>query len=153
MYFYLISGNKNKRPTVRPEVPIEFSQPDFITEDRSKDPFKNPPVISADGKKPRVKSNFLLKNANSGNSGNGGAGGGSGGGRKHKEKSVKASQKVEFNEDKFRFVAPEDVVDYETDIGTFEQTLRFVEKNELGRVQKYCLYLQISPIDFESIIL
>ena len=112
---------------MRPEVPIEFSQPDFITEDRSKDPFKNPPVISADGKKPRVKSNFLLKNANSGNSGNGGAGGGSGGGRKHKEKSVKASQKVEFNEDKFRFVAPEDVVDYETDIGTFEQTLRFVK--------------------------
>ena len=72
----------------------------------------------------------MLKNANSGNSGNGGAGGGSGGGRKHKEKSVKASQKVEFNEDKFRFVGPEDVVDYETDIGTFEQTLRF-EKNEL----------------------
>ena len=119
-HFYFISffpGNsKNKRPTVRPDVPVEFTQPD-ITDDRSQDPFKNPPVISADGKKPRVKSNFSFKNSNSGKNS------GKTGGRKHKEKtSFKASQKVEFNEEKFRFVAPEDVVDYETELGTFEQT-------------------------------
>ena len=99
--FQFFAGNtKNKRPTVRPEVPIEFSQPD-ITDDRSQDPFKNPPVISADGKKPRVKSN-LFKNSNSGKNGKPG--------RKHKEKTLKASQKVDFNEEKFRFVAPEEVV-------------------------------------------
>ena len=45
-----IIANKNKghqkrpKPTVRPEVPVEFTQPD-ITEDRSKDPFRNPPLI------------------------------------------------------------------------------------------------------------
>ena len=105
------NGKPKKRPspTVRPEVPIEFSQPD-ITEDRSKDPFRNPPLLSADGKKPRVKSNLLLNKPGSFS--------------KSKAKiGSKASQKVSFNKDRFKFVTPEEVVDYETEIGTFEQTL------------------------------
>jgi len=38
--------------------PLKQNQGEFITEDRSKDPFKNPPFLSADGKKPCVKSNI-----------------------------------------------------------------------------------------------
>lgn len=39
-------------------LPVQLNRGEFITEDRSKDPFKYPPVLSADGKKPCVKSNI-----------------------------------------------------------------------------------------------
>ncbi len=108
-----LQNQNKKRPTVRPEVPVEFGQNE-LNDDRSKDPFRNPPLISADGKKPRVKSNLFKSNNNFGGSNlsNG-----------NKKDFFKASQKVNFDKNQFKFVTPEDVVDYETEIGTFEQTL------------------------------
>ena len=113
------SNQRNKKPTVRPEVPIEFTLTD-ITDDRSKDPFRNPPLISADGKKPRVKSNLNFKHQNNfggqGNNNNNGGGGGF-----HVEKpGLKASKKVPFDQNQFNFVPPafeDQVLDYEVDLG------------------------------------
>lgn len=53
-------------------APSFFDQGNKITDDRSIDPFRNPPVLSADGKSPRVKSNIKANKAfgNGGGSGN-----------------------------------------------------------------------------------
>lgn len=40
-----------------------IDQGNSITDDRSTDPFRNPPLLSADGKKPRVKSNLKANKA------------------------------------------------------------------------------------------
>lgn len=44
-------------------APPGFNQGTSITDDRSVDPFRNPPLLSADGKKPRVKSNIKANKA------------------------------------------------------------------------------------------
>lgn len=49
-------------PPPPPLTPESFDT-DSITDDRSTDPFRNPPVLSADGKKPRVKSNIKANKA------------------------------------------------------------------------------------------
>ncbi len=100
--------NNNRRPRPpNPNIPPEFNQEE-ITEDRSKDPFKFPPLISADGKKPRVKSNILAAQKTSG------GGGGAGGGRnREQERTQKQGQKVNVNLDNINFVAPVDSVEDE----------------------------------------
>ena len=114
------SNQRNKKPTVRPEVPIEFTLTD-ITDDRSKDPFRNPPLISADGKKPRVKSNLNFKHQNNfGGQGNNNNNNGGGGGFHVEKPGLKASKKVPFDQNQFNFVPPafeDQVLDYEVDLG------------------------------------
>ena len=46
-----------------PPLTQESFDTDSITDDRTTDPFRNPPVLSADGKKPRVKSNIKASKA------------------------------------------------------------------------------------------
>ena len=69
----LANQNRNKNKGIKEFLPLlppsdapppspEIFQ-EIITDDRSSDPFRNPPVFSADGRKPRVKSN-LKKNRN-----------------------------------------------------------------------------------------
>ena len=69
----LANQNRNKNKGVKEFLPLlppsdapppspEIFQ-EIITDDRRSDPFRNPPVFSADGRKPRVKSN-LKKNRN-----------------------------------------------------------------------------------------
>ena len=67
-----------------------------INDDRRADPFKNPPVFSADGRKPRVKSNLKkkFKNKKFKSKSN------SGGGKKHGNRVPKV------NKDNIRFVDP-----------------------------------------------
>ena len=121
--------NKRPKPTVRPDVPIEFAQPD-ITEDRSKDPFRNPPLISADGKKPRVKSNLNFNQGKKFDS--------NGFNKKPEKSGLKASQKVPFQQDKFKFIPPadEEVLDYEVDLSDFNNPSSGPEVRPDGRLPR-----------------
>ena len=100
----LANKNRNKNKGVKEFLPLlppsdapppspEIFQ-EIITDDRSTDPFRNPPVLSADGRKPRVKSN-LKKNRNKKfkNKFN------NGGGKKH-------GNRVSVNTENIRFVDP-----------------------------------------------
>ena len=68
---------------------------DSITDDRSTDPFRNPPVLSADGKKPRVKSNLKASKSLVGQGGNGVG-----------QDLDKGRHKVEVATDNIEFVPP-----------------------------------------------
>jgi len=79
---------------VPPPLTQEIFDTDSITDDRSTDPFRNPPVLSADGKKPRVKSNIKANKAL--------VGAGVGGGNDQE----KGRHKVEVATDNIEFVPP-----------------------------------------------
>lgn len=101
----LANKNRNKNKDIKhllpllppsdapPPSPEIFQQ--VINDDRSADPFRNPPVFSADGRKPRVKAN-LKKNKHKSFKGKFNINGG----KKH------GNRVVEVNTENIRFVDP-----------------------------------------------